>query len=86
VTDPVTVNQDGVNIRPELMEKERLYHCFFGDKLMLFFKDSQDFLNCYEVEEKELVEQARAASDADIEKIFAKYVQSQDDTAEPNPE
>lgn len=86
MADPVTVNKDGVNLKPGLMEKERLYHCFFGDKLMLFFKDSQDFLNCYEVEEKELVEQARTASDADIENIFAKYVQSQNDPAEPKPE
>ena len=78
MSDPVTVNEEGVNLKPELMEKEKLYHCFFQDKLMLFFKDSQDFLNCYEIEEKELVEQAKGASDGDIEKIFEEYLRSQD--------
>jgi len=78
VSDPVTVNEGGVNLKPELMEKEKLYHCFFRDKLMLFFKDTQDFLNCYEVEEKELVEQARGTPDGDVEKIFEEYLRGQD--------
>lgn len=78
MSDPVTVNEGGVNLKPELMEKEKLYHCFFQDKLMLFFKDTQDFLNCYEVEERELVEQARGASDGDIEKIFEEYLRTRD--------
>ena len=60
------------------MEKEQLYHCIFKEKLMLFFKDSQDFLNCYEIEEKDLVDQAKSASDADIEKIFEEYLRTQD--------
>ncbi len=78
MTSPVTVNDDGVNLKPELMEKEQLYHCIFKEKLMLFFKDSQDFLNCYEIEEKGLVDQAKTASDADIEKIFEEYLRTQD--------
>ena len=55
------------------MERERLYHCFFRDKLMLFFKDSQDFLNCYEVEERDLVERARGAPGAEVERIVEEY-------------
>lgn len=73
---PVTVTDDGVNLKPELMEKEHLYHCVFKEKLMLFFKDSQDFLNCYEIEQKDLVDQAKSASDADIEKIFEEYLKN----------
>lgn len=70
---PVVASGDGVNLRPELMERERLYHCFFRDKLMLFFKDSQDFLNCYEVEERDLVERARGAPGAEVERIVEEY-------------
>ncbi len=77
MSDPVTVNEGGVNLKPDLMEKERLYHCFFQDRLMLFFKDARDFLNCYEIEEKEIVEHARGASDGDIEKVFEEYLRAQ---------
>ena len=27
MTNPIIVNNDGVNFKPELMEKEKLYHC-----------------------------------------------------------
>lgn len=77
MSDPVRVNDGGVNISPELMEKERIYHCFFKDKLLLFFKDHRDFLNCYEIEERELVERARD-SDTGIEKILEEYLKGRD--------
>ena len=48
---PVSVDENGVNFKPEKMEKEKLYHCIFKDKAMLVFKDSQDVMNCYEIEE-----------------------------------
>ena len=47
---PLTSNQDGIKIKPEHMEKEHLYHCIFKNKVLLVYKDSQDFLNCYEIE------------------------------------
>ncbi len=75
--DPVIVNDNGVSINPDMMEKETLYHCFFQDKLLLFFKDFGDFLNCYEIEEKDLVERARN-SDANLEKIFEEYLKDHD--------
>ena len=45
------------------MEPERLYHCLAGDKIMLVYKDNQEVLHCYEVEEKELVEMVRNCAD-----------------------
>ena len=72
---PVTVNDDGINIKPELMEKERLYHCVFKNKVLLLYKDSQDFLNCYEIEEEELVNQIKnTKNDEEVEKIFEDYL------------
>ena len=50
---PVSADDNGVNMKPELMEKETLYHCIFKNKAILVFKDSQDMLNCYEIEEVE---------------------------------
>ena len=76
---PVSVNEDGVNLKPEKMEKEKLYHCIFKNKAFLIFKDSQDVLNCYEIEQEDLVEKIRkSTNDDDLEKLFEEYVKGQD--------
>ena len=73
---PVSVDENGVNFKPEKMEKEKLYHCIFKDKAMLVFKDSQDVMNCYEIEESVLVEQIKNCdNDNDLEKLFEDYMQ-----------
>ncbi len=76
MTNPITAGDNGIKIKPELMEKEKLYHCIFQDKVFLVYKDSQDILNCYEIEEKELVEKVKQNSDNDtLEKIFDEYIE-----------
>ncbi|GKS67931.1 hypothetical protein YTPLAS73_14780 [Nitrosarchaeum sp.] len=76
MTYPISSDENGINIKPELMEKEKLYHYVFKDKVLLLFKDSQDFLNCYEIEEEELVNQVKnTKTDEEVEKIFEKYIQ-----------
>ena len=76
MTYPISSDENGINIKPELMEKEKLYHFVFKDKVLLLFKDSQDFLNCYEIEEEELVNQVKnSKTDEEVEKIFEKYIQ-----------
>ena len=73
---PVSIDKNGVNFKPEKMEKEKLYHCIFKDKAMLVFKDSQDVMNCYEIEEPVLVEQIKNCDDDnDLEKLFEDYLQ-----------
>jgi hypothetical protein len=75
---PVTANDDGIKIKPEQMEKERLYHCVLKNKVILLYKDSQDFLNCYEIEEEELVNQIKNSNnDEEVEKIFQDYVKQE---------
>ena len=75
MTYPVTANEDGIKLKPELMEKEKLYHCFFQNKMIIVFKDDQDLLNCYEIEEQEIVEKIKTNSnEEDIEKIFEDYI------------
>ena len=41
MANAVSVNDDGVNLKPEIMEKEKLYHCIFKDNIILVFKDHQ---------------------------------------------
>ena len=76
---PVSAGDDGINIKPEKMEKEKLYHCLFKNKILLIFKDSQDVLNCYEIEEPDLVDKVKTSkSDDETEKIFQDYVKQGD--------
>ena len=75
---PVSANSDGVKIKPEYMEKEKLYHCIFKDKVLIFFKDHQEGLNCYEIEETELVEKVKQSPNSkDVEKIFEEYIEKE---------
>ncbi len=75
---PVSADENGVNLKPEKMEKEKLYHCIFKNKAFLIFKDSQDILNCYEIEETKLVEQIKkCTNDDELEKLFEGYIKGQ---------
>ncbi len=75
---PVSADENGVNLKPEKMEKEKLYHCIFKNKAFLVFKDSQDVMNCYEIEQEDLVEKIRKCdSDDELEKLFEDYVQKE---------
>jgi len=76
MTYPLIAEKEGIKIKPEHMEKEKLYHCIFNDKVVLVYKDSQDVMNCFEIEEKELVEQIKQCNDDEgVEKIFEDYIQ-----------
>ena len=57
------------------MERERLYHCIFRGKAVLVFKDAKDMLNCYEIEDTDLVEKIkRCADDAELSAFFDAYL------------
>jgi len=76
---PVSPSDDGIKIKPEKMEREKLYHCVFQDKVLLFYKDVQDVLNCYEIEEKDLVQKIKAISNKEeVEKFLEEYVEQKD--------
>jgi hypothetical protein len=70
--DPVTVNSDGVKLRPEKMIINQLYHCIFENKVFLFYKDEDELLHCYEVEDPNAVKEI-SAKPADLETILIKY-------------
>ena len=73
----IEVNDDGVKVKPELMENEKFYLCIFKDKVILVFKDHQEFLNCFEIEEKEIVEKIKSSKDEDIHSILESYIEKE---------
>ena len=75
VINPVSIEKDGIKIRPEHMEKEKLYPCIFNNKVLVFYKDEQDLLNCYEIEEAELVEKIKTCNNDEVEKLFEEYIE-----------
>mgnify|MGYP001285655360 CR=1 FL=1 len=52
---PLSSEKDGIKIKTELMLPDQLYHCIFQNKVMLVYKDQNEILNCYEIEEEEIV-------------------------------
>ena len=75
--NPIEVNDDGIKLKPEIMEAEKFYHCIFKEKIILVFKDHQDFLNCFEIEEKELVDKIRTSSVEDVSSILESYIEKE---------
>lgn len=72
---PLSSDEKGLKIIPELMEKEKMYYCIHNEKVLLVFKDAQEFLNCYEIEEKEIVESVKKCNNPDeIEKEIENYI------------
>ena len=74
---PVIAEPAGVKIKPEKMETDKLYHCIFQDKVLLFFKDQSDMLNCFEIDEKELVDSIKQSSTSDVEKVLQKFIEKE---------
>ena len=71
---PISAEKDGVKIKPELMEKEKMYHCIFNDKVVLIFKDKNEILNCYEIEDEQIVSKVKSSKEEDIEEILEEYI------------
>ncbi len=74
MTYPISAEKDGVKIKPELMEKEKLYHCIFNDKVVLLFKDQNEILNCYEIDDEQIVSKVKSSKEEDIEEILEEYI------------
>ncbi|HET7147935.1 MAG TPA: hypothetical protein VFI73_05485 [Candidatus Nitrosopolaris sp.] len=73
---PVTVQSDGVKLKPEKMIINQLYHCLFEDKVFLFYKDEEELLHCYEVENADAVREI-SANPSEVETILNKYSQNE---------
>ena len=70
---PLSSEKDGIKIQPDKMQPETLYHCIYQNKVMLVYKDQNEILNCYEIDDNEIVSKAKGASNADIEKVLEEF-------------
>ena len=74
---PLSSGKDGIKIQPDKMEPEILYHCIYQNKIMLVYKDHNEILNCYEIDEDEIVSKVKASNKDDIEKILEEYIEKE---------
>ena len=44
---------------------------------MLVYKDQNEILNCYEIDDTEIVSKVKEATDVDIEKILEEYIEKE---------
>ena len=74
---PLTAEKDGIKIRPDKMQPETLYHCIYQNKIMLVYKDQNEILNCYEIDENEIVCKVKESDSDSIEKILEEYIEKE---------
>jgi hypothetical protein len=71
---PIVVESDGVKIKSKKMEIDNLYYCLYQEKILLFYKEKNDMLNCYEITEKDVIDEVKQAQSDDIENILQRYI------------
>ena len=74
---PLLSEKDGIKIQPDKMQPETLYHCIFQNKVMLVYKDQNEILNCYEIDDNEIVSKVKESNSIDIEKILEEYIEKE---------
>ena len=74
---PLTAENDGIKIRPDKMQPEILYHCLYQNKIMLVYKDQNEILNCYEIDDSEIVCKVKESDGSSIEKILENYIEKE---------
>ena len=74
---PLSVENDGIKIKPEQMQIETIYHCIFQNKVIIIYKDQGQVLNCYEIDEDEIVSKVKASNKENIENILEEYIEKE---------
>ncbi|RMF30644.1 MAG: hypothetical protein D6752_03680 [Candidatus Nitrosothermus koennekii] len=75
----VRSSKDGIIIKSEDMEKDKIYTCIHENRVFLFFKNELGLLNCYEVQDEEVAEKIKANPDSDsVKKILEDLLESND--------
>jgi hypothetical protein len=72
---PIVVEAEGVKIKSEKMDVDKLYYCIYQEKILLFFKEKNDMLNCYEIVEKDVIDEVKQSQSDDIENILQRYIE-----------
>jgi len=72
---PLIPDEKGIKIIANEMEIEKMYYCYHNRKIMLVYKDEQQFLNCYELEDKEIVDMVKdCKKPEEIEKLVEEFI------------
>tara|TARA_B100000929_G_scaffold167693_1_gene132839 strand:- start:160 stop:426 length:267 start_codon:yes stop_codon:yes gene_type:complete len=74
---PLSSGKDGIKIQPDKMEPEMLYYCIYQNKIMLVYKDHNEILNCYEIDDNEIVSRVKTSDKDDIEKILEEHIEKE---------
>ena len=75
---PIVVKDDGMTVKPKMMNDNEIYHSVYHNKLYLFFKDENELLKCYEVADNEIAEAIMTNPDSDsIKNILDDYTKKQ---------
>lgn len=70
---PVTVDHEGkIKLKTDRMVADQLYHCISDNRVYLFYKDEQELLHCYEVDNPDAAREV-AANPSALENILKKY-------------
>jgi hypothetical protein len=69
---PLLAEKEGIKIRPELMEVDRLYHCVFENAVFIFYKDQEEIMHCYQVDNSDAIKEI-VADPTNLEDILMKY-------------
>lgn len=75
--EPITINHEGIKLKPEIMIKEELYHCIFQNRVFLFYKDNDYIIHCYEVGDPNIITKIRENPNS-ISDIFNEIVKESD--------
>jgi hypothetical protein len=54
---PVIVEKDGIKIQPENMIVDKMYYCIHNNKVYIFYKDEENLMHCYEVDDPLVVQE-----------------------------
>jgi hypothetical protein len=69
---PVIVEKDGIKIKPENMIVDKMYYCIYDSKVYIFYKDEENLMHCYEVDDPLVVQEIIKNPDK-LEDILLKY-------------
>jgi hypothetical protein len=72
---PVLAEHDGIKLKTEKMVPDQLYHCIYDNKVFLFYKDEENLLHCYEVENPDAVKEI-AEKPSELDGILKRYAQA----------
>jgi hypothetical protein len=69
---PVNVEKDGIKIKPENMIVDKMYYCIYDSKVYIFYKDEENLMHCYEVDDPLVVQEIISNPD-NLEDILLKH-------------